>query len=106
MPQDADSSLSRQQQGNNFKMVLVNNKPMHSWYNWLTAAGVTEDQVEVGGPRHCLAAVLSFSCNRSLSQFDMQQTLPCIIESCFPAKLGKMAAQLWYGCYKKDLLGH
>lgn len=44
--QEAESAVSSQQH-NNFKMVLVNNKPMHSWYNWLTAAGVTEDQVEV-----------------------------------------------------------
>lgn len=44
--EDAESTLSSQQQ-NNFKMVLVNNKPMQSWYNWLTAAGVTQDQVEV-----------------------------------------------------------
>ena len=43
---EAESSLSSQQRSN-FKMVLVNNKPMHSWYNWLTAAGITEDQVEV-----------------------------------------------------------
>lgn len=45
--QEAETSLSGQQRSN-FKMVVVNNKPMHSWYNWLTAAGVTEDQVEVG----------------------------------------------------------
>lgn len=45
--QEAENSLSGQQRSN-FKMVVVNNKPMHSWYNWLTAAGVTEDQVEVG----------------------------------------------------------
>ena len=44
--EQAESAVSSQQ-NNNFKMVLVNNKPMHSWYNWLTAAGVTEDQVEV-----------------------------------------------------------
>lgn len=43
---EAESSLSGQQRSN-FKMVLVNNKPMHSWYNWLTAAGISEDQVEV-----------------------------------------------------------
>lgn len=45
--EQAGSAVSSQQQ-NNFKMVLVNNKPMHSWYNWLTAAGINEDQVEVG----------------------------------------------------------
>ncbi|KAL0041659.1 hypothetical protein WJX79_011102 [Trebouxia sp. C0005] len=44
--QEAETSLSGQQRSN-FKMVVVNNKPMHSWYNWLTAAGVTEDQVEI-----------------------------------------------------------
>ncbi|DBA94822.1 TPA: A disintegrin and metalloproteinase with thrombospondin motifs [Trebouxia sp. C0004] len=44
--QEAETSLSGQQRSN-FKMVVVNNKPMHSWYNWLTAAGVTEDQVEM-----------------------------------------------------------
>lgn len=44
---DQAGSAVSSQQHNNFKMVLVNNKPMHSWYNWLTAAGVTEDQVEV-----------------------------------------------------------
>ncbi|KAA6429297.1 MAG: type 1 repeat-containing [Trebouxia sp. A1-2] len=42
----SETSLSGQQRSN-FKMVVVNNKPMHSWYNWLTAAGVTEDQVEI-----------------------------------------------------------
>ena len=46
MVREAESSLSSQQRSN-FKMVVVNNKPMHSWYNWLTAAGITEDQVEV-----------------------------------------------------------
>ncbi|KAL3160933.1 disintegrin and metalloproteinase with thrombospondin motifs [Trebouxia sp. C0009 RCD-2024] len=46
MAREAESSLSSQQRSN-FKMVLVNNKPMHSWYNWLTAAGISEDQVEV-----------------------------------------------------------
>ena len=45
MLQGPESAVSAQQ--NNLKMVLVNNKPMHSWYNWLTAAGVSEDQVEV-----------------------------------------------------------
>ena len=53
--QVAESAVSSQQQ-NNFKMVLVNDKPMHSWYNWLTAAGVTEDQVEVGYPHLVLRA--------------------------------------------------
>ena len=46
MAREAESSLSSQQRSN-FKMVVVNNKPMHSWYNWLTAAGISEDQVEV-----------------------------------------------------------
>ena len=51
---EAESSLSGQQRSN-FKMVLVNNKPMHSWYNWLTAAGISEDQVEVRAMLNCAA---------------------------------------------------
>ena len=54
MAREAESSLSGQQRSN-FKMVLVNNKPMHSWYNWLTAAGVSEDQVEVCAVLHSAA---------------------------------------------------
>lgn len=52
MAREAESSLSGQQRSN-FKMVVVNNKPMHSWYNWLTDAGISEDQVEVCGMLYC-----------------------------------------------------
>ena len=56
MAREAESSLSNQQRSN-FKMVLVNNKPMHSWYNWLTAAGISEDQVEVRAVLSCCAVL-------------------------------------------------
>lgn len=52
MAREAESSMSGQQRSN-FKMVVVNNKPMHSWYNWLTAAGISEDQVEVRSVLSC-----------------------------------------------------
>ena len=62
MAREAESSLSGQQRSN-FKMVLVNNKPMHSWYNWLTAAGISEDQVEVCdvllNAAHCVIPLLT-----------------------------------------------
>ena len=62
MAREAESSLSGQQRSN-FKMVLVNNKPMHSWYNWLTAAGISEDQVEVRAMlhngAHCVVPLLN-----------------------------------------------